>query len=156
MGTSLNSSLDALFGKMENYVSTKTVVGEPMKIDNTILLPLIDVSFGVGAGSVEEKDEKKGKDSGVGGLGAKITPSAVIAIQDGNIQLINVKNQDSLNKIIDMVPGVISKIDSFIKSRGSSKEKDTSKEKASKEKTEEFAKGYVKGYADEVESETEI
>jgi uncharacterized spore protein YtfJ len=147
MGTNLNNNFDALFGKMENYVSTKTVVGEPMKVDNTIFLPLIDVAFGVGAGSVEQKDEKKGKDCAAGGLGAKITPSAVIAITDGNVQLINVKNQDSLNKIIDMAPGVISRVEAFIKKRGSSKQDDAIKEKAKKA---------AKSYADEVESETEI
>ncbi len=118
MGTNLNGNLDALFGKMENYVSTKTVVGEPMKVEDTILLPLIDVFFGVGAGSTESKEEKEGRDAAAGGIGAKITPSAVIAINNGNVQLINVKSQDSINKIIDMVPGVISKVDSFIKNRG--------------------------------------
>lgn len=118
MGTNLNSSLDILFGKMNDYISTKTVVGEPMKIEGTTLLPLIDVCFGVGAGSNDKEAEKEThSNKGAGGLGAKITPSAVIAIHDGNVQLINIKNQDSINKIIDMVPGVISKVDSFIKSK---------------------------------------
>lgn len=139
MGTNLNSNLDSLFSKMENYVSTKTVVGEPMKIDNTTLLPLIDVSFGVGAGSIEQKSEKTGKDSGAGGLGARITPSAVIAIHDGNIQLINVKNQDSINKIIDMVPGVVSKVDSFIKNRNVNKETDQATKGAAKVAADAFA-----------------
>jgi len=117
METNLNSSFDILFGKMNDYISTKTVVGEPMKIEGTTLLPLIDVCFGVGAGSNDKEAEKETRSNGGGGLGAKITPSAVIAIHDGNVQLINIKNQDSINKIIDMVPGVISKVDSFIKSK---------------------------------------
>lgn len=139
MGTSLNSNLDSLFSKMENYVSTKTVVGEPMKIDDTILLPLIDVTFGVGAGSVEQTNEKTGKDSGVGGLGARITPSAVISIHNGNVQLINIKNQDSINKIIDMVPGVVSKVDAFIKNRSANKETDQTTKGAAKVAADAFA-----------------
>lgn len=134
MGANLSSSLDSLFSKMDNYVSTKTVVGEPMKVEGTILLPLIDVCFGVGAGSTEKKSDKAiESNNGAGGLGAKITPSAVIAIHDGNIQLINIKNQDSVNKIIDMVPGVISKVDSFIKSK-------TKEGQQAKEAADTFAK----------------
>ena len=56
------------------------------------------------------KTEKgENKDSGMGGLGAKITPSAILLIKDGTTQLINIKNQDSVNKLIDMVPELLTK-----------------------------------------------
>jgi uncharacterized spore protein YtfJ len=112
MGNSLNSNLDALFGKLENFITTKTVVGEPVFISNVILLPLVDVAFGVGAGAAanETEADKLKKDFGGGGLGAKITPAAVLVIQDGNVQLVNVKSQDNMNKLLDLVPGVLSKL----------------------------------------------
>lgn len=110
MSTSLNSNLEALFGKMEKFVSTKTVVGEPVHIDNVILVPLVDVSFGMGAGASQKQEEKNGGENAMGGLGAHITPSAVLVIVDGNVQLVNVKNTDSVNKLIDMVPGILSKL----------------------------------------------
>lgn len=48
--------VDALLKGMESVLSTKTVVGEATKIGDTIILPLVDVSFAVGAGaSVNEK-----------------------------------------------------------------------------------------------------
>lgn len=108
--SNLNSNLEALFSKMENFISTKTVVGEPTVIDGVIIVPLVDVAFGVGAGSTESTADKNSKDNSAGGLGAKISPSAIMVIQDGNVQLVNVKNQNSLNKLIDMVPGVVSKL----------------------------------------------
>lgn len=111
MGTALNNNLDALFGKFEGFVSTKTVVGEPTNIGGVIIVPLIEVSFGLAAGANENTPEEKKKQEGsVGGMGAKITPSAVLVIMNGAVQLVNVKNQDSLNKLIDMVPGVLSKL----------------------------------------------
>ena len=126
MSDSFNASLKTLFEKMENFVSTKTVVGEPSQVGDVIIVPLVDVSFGVAAGVSEgEKNENKDKkDITGGGLGAKITPSAVLVITNGNVQLVNVKNQDSLNKLIDMVPGVLSKINfgSFGKSKETSAE----------------------------------
>ena len=97
-----NSSLETLFTKMEGFVSSKTVVGEPINVGGMVILPLVDVTVGVGAGSGGEAGK------GGGGLGAKISPTAVIVIQNGTIQLIDVKNKDSVNKLIDMVPGVIS------------------------------------------------
>ena len=107
-----DSSIETVFAKMENFVSTKTVVGEAITVGNVVLLPLIDVSFGVGAGSGNaNRSDKPGNDSaGAVGLGAKITPSAVIVVTDGTVQLVNVKNQESVNKLIDMVPGILSKL----------------------------------------------
>jgi len=110
VSNSVSASLDALFGQMERFVSTKTVVGEPIYIGGVIILPLVDVTFGVGAGAGEKNNEKEGGSSGGGGLGAKVTPSAVLVVQDGSVQLVNVKNQDSVNKLIDMVPGIMSKL----------------------------------------------
>ena len=106
MSDSLNSSLDVLFGKMEDFISTKTIVGEAVTVGGVTLLPLIEVSVGVGAGT----NDGNGKESGVGGLGAKIVPSAVLVICNGNVQLVNVKNQDAINKLIDMVPSAASKL----------------------------------------------
>jgi len=106
MDNKFKSNLETLFGSLDSFISTKTVVGEPIHIGDVIMLPLIDVAFGVGAGGTESKDKDAGSKAG---LGAKITPSAVIVIKDGAVQLVNVKNQDALSKLIDMAPGVLAK-----------------------------------------------
>lgn len=128
METQLKNNLEILLQQLENFLTTKTVVGEPIHIDNTILVPLVDVSFGVGAGAVamsnminKTKDKEKSvggiSDTGAGGLGANITPTAVLVIQNGTTQLVNIKTQDSISKLIDMAPGLISKISSSFKSK---------------------------------------
>lgn len=43
------NTVEALFRGMDSFITTKTVVGEAIHIEDTILLPLVDVSFGVGA-----------------------------------------------------------------------------------------------------------
>lgn len=103
MGKDFNESVDVLFNKVEDLVSTKTVVGEAIVIGDLTLLPLIEVAVGVGAGAKENINA-------AGGVGAKITPSAVLAIQDGNIQMINMKSQDAVSKLIDMAPGIANKL----------------------------------------------
>ena len=105
------STVESLFKGMDNFITTKTVVGETMTLpDGTIILPLVDASFGVAAGAfVNGKDSKN---NGGGGMGGKIQPSAVIVIKDGNAKLVNVKNQDGITKILDMVPDLLERFKS--------------------------------------------
>ncbi|MCR4656147.1 MAG: GerW family sporulation protein [Lachnospiraceae bacterium] len=101
-----NDVVNSLLTGMDGFLSSKTVVGEPVKIGETIIVPFVDVSFGVGAGSF--RGEKK--DNGAGGLTGKITPSAVLVIANGTTRIVNIKNQDGLTKILDMVPDVVNNI----------------------------------------------
>ena len=102
---SLANTVEALFKGMDGIVSTKTVVGDAIKVDNVTILPLIDVSFGIGAGEFDGAKKEKGG----GGLGGKITPSSVLVIKDGNARLVNIKNQDTITKLLDMVPELLDK-----------------------------------------------
>ena len=114
MSNSASESIKMLFAKMEEFVSTKTVVGEPVTMGDVTLIPLVDVSFGMATGvtASKEKEDPKGKDKdgGAGGMGAKMTPSAVIVISNGSVQLVNIKNQESVNKVLDMIPGILEKL----------------------------------------------
>jgi len=103
---SFSETTESLFRGMENFLTTKTVVGDAVKFDDgTIILPLVDVSFGVAAGVFE--GEKK--NNGGGGMGGKIQPSSVLVIQNGVTKLVNVKNQDGITKVLDMVPDFVNK-----------------------------------------------
>ena len=74
------STVEALFKGMEHFVTTKTVVGEAVKVDeNTIIIPLVDVTCGMAAGSFAQS----AKTNGGGGMSAKMSPSAVLILQNG-------------------------------------------------------------------------
>lgn len=101
-----NSTVESLFKGMDNFISTKTVVGDAVRVDeSTIILPLVEVSFGVGAGAFAGDK----KNNAGGGMGGKISPSSVLVIQNGSSKLVNIKEQDSITKILDMVPDLINK-----------------------------------------------
>ena len=100
--------IESLMKGMNTVLSTKTVVGEATQIGDTIILPLVDVSFGVGAGA-SAGDKKNG---GGGGFSGKMTPSAVLVIKNGSTKLVNIKNQDGLTKVLDMVPDFVNKFTS--------------------------------------------
>lgn len=126
MADNFQSTVESLFKGMDSFITTKTVVGDAITVGDTIILPLVDVTFGVGA-SAKQEDRKN---NGGGGMGGKISPSAVLVIQNGTTKLVNVKNQDSVTKILDMVPDFVNK---FAAGRGSGKsspEKDPDVEQA--------------------------
>lgn len=99
------TTVEALFDGMDHFVSTKTVVGEAVKVDDAIILPLVDVTCGMAAGSFADN----AKNNGGGGMSAKMTPSAILVIQNGVTKLVNIKQQDAVTKVLDMVPDLINK-----------------------------------------------
>ncbi len=103
--TNFNQTVESLFKGMDSFITSKTVVGDAINIGNTIILPLVDVSFGVAAGAFSQDK----KNNGAGGMGGKIVPSAVLVIQDGNTKLVNIKNQDGITKVLDMIPDFVNK-----------------------------------------------
>ena len=100
-----NEVINSMMKGMNGFLSSKTVVGEPTSIGDTTIIPLVDVTFGVGAGA--SSNEKK--NGGGGGMSGKMTPSAVLVIKNDQVKLVNIKNQDSMTKILDMIPDFVDK-----------------------------------------------
>ncbi|MDD6102772.1 MAG: GerW family sporulation protein [Clostridiales bacterium] len=106
-----NEMLGGLFKGLNGYVDAKTVVGDPISLPNNVtLIPLVDVSFGVGGGAFN----KEVKNKAYGGLGGKLSANSVIIIQNDNIRLLNIKEQDALTKCVDLIPEIIKKIKNIV------------------------------------------
>lgn len=111
----LSTTVASMFEGMDKFMSSKTVVGDVVHIKDKIIVPLIDVSFGVGAGAWDKAE----KGSAAGGLGGKMSPAAVLVISDDGIKMVPVsRSQDVVSKLIDMVPDVVAKF------KGGSKDDD--------------------------------
>lgn len=106
MAENFNGTVEQLMSSLENFVSTKTIIGEPIQYKDIVVFPMADVSFGVAAGSFN----KEAKNNNTGGAGAKISPAAVLVIQNGVSKIVNIKDKDSLNKLIELIPDIISKL----------------------------------------------
>ena len=100
-----SSAVEALFHGMDHLVATKTVVGDAVRVDDAIILPLMDVTCGMAAGTFAENAKNKG----AGGMSAKMSPSAILVIQNGSTRLVNIKNQNTVNKMLDMVPDLVNR-----------------------------------------------
>ena len=141
---SFHTTVESLFKGMDSFITAKTVVGDAIHIGDTIILPLVDVSFGVAAGAFSQEK----KNNGAGGMGGKIMPSAVLVIQNGTTKLVNIKNQDGVTKILDMVPDFVnrftSKKDETTEEEQTVKETDADAKKAAASEMEQILKESVK------------
>ena len=120
-----NQTVGTLYKGMDAFLSTKSVVGEPIQVGDTTLIPLVDVNFGVGAGAF---GNAKGTNQAGGGMGGKMSPTAVVVIQDGQVRMMPIAEESTLTKILDMIPGVTAKIQDFLGKRN--KEADAAVEEA--------------------------
>ena len=99
------ASVRELLTGLDGFVSTRSVVGEPIRMGEATLIPLMDIQIGVGAGSYG------GKSAGsAGGLGATIKPSSMLLLQDGKVKLIRITNEETVMKVIDAIPEVLDRV----------------------------------------------
>lgn len=106
MAENINSTVEALLHGLEEYASTKTILGEPMHLNGLTILPIAEFSIGIAANAYN-KDEKN---NGTGGAGMKVNPSALLIIKNGVAKVVNLKDKDAGNKLIEMVPDILTKL----------------------------------------------
>jgi uncharacterized spore protein YtfJ len=84
---------DKAVGEIERMLNTKTVVGEPIKIEGTTLIPLVNVGFGFGAGGGEGTEGEKGSGHGGGtGGGGGVKPVALVILKDDTVRVEPIKS----------------------------------------------------------------
>ncbi len=118
----ITNVMNDAMNKIKELVDTNTVVGKPILTpDDTMLIPLSRVSFGFASGGTEYPLQAR---SGVGagsGAGVKVEPIGFLVIQNGSVRLMNVTPPASgtVDRIIDMAPQVMDRIDQFFDKRKS-------------------------------------
>lgn len=102
--------VDKLFGtavnEIERMLNTKTVVGEPIKVEGNTIIPLVSVGFGFGVGGGEGTEPKKGSGTGGGtGGGGGVKPVALIIINKDGVRVESIKGgaASAMEKIAETV-----------------------------------------------------
>ncbi len=101
------AAIEAMLKSIDACATAKTVVGDPITVNDTIILPLVDISIGAGAGAAV--NDGKSKVSEGGGMSAKISPTAALVIHNGTTRLISLKDQTAVMKAMDMVPDLVNR-----------------------------------------------
>jgi len=104
---------------VKNMLKVDTVVGEPIYTpDGITLVPISRISVGFGGGGVEFAPKKEGGRPYGGGnaTGVKIEPIGFLIVKDGSVRMVSVTPpaNTTVDRVIDLVPQVMARIDSFI------------------------------------------
>ena len=125
MNSNINQMLDSLMKNIDVISETKKVIGDVISMDDgTIIVPVSKVSMGFGGGGSDfGSADKPSSGGGIGG-GVKVTPEAFSVINNGNVRLIPMDGggPSPLNKAIDMIPGLIDKVNGYISARNAKRE----------------------------------
>lgn len=118
---------EAALSSLRSLVDVNTVIGDPITTpDGTVIIPVSKVSFGYGSGGSDLPTDRPNLFGGGTGGGVTILPIAFLVIRGGNVELLHMQTADNTaDRIVNTVPGVIDKIISAIPSK-----KDKAKEEA--------------------------
>lgn len=107
----VKENLDLIFDNLEKFLKTETIIGEPIVVGGVTLVPIISVTFGggTGCGTDHNSKEMNGIGSG-GGMGARISPDAILVIKKDEVTMLKVKEESNLDSLLNMLPDIVSKI----------------------------------------------
>jgi uncharacterized spore protein YtfJ len=113
--------LDALMKNLKDLISTKSIVGEPITVGKTTILPVMKVSLGFGAGGPGELL----KNAGGGGGGVSITPVGFLVVEEGRAMMITPQS-GRWDWIIESIPDLVERMAKVWKD--TTKKEDSTKE----------------------------
>jgi uncharacterized spore protein YtfJ len=98
----IDALIKAVLSELKVAINSKTVIGDPISVQNWTVIPVTKVSFGFGAGGGEGKKDSVGFGGGSGG-GATIEPTAFIAVSPNEVKLFSLKGKDTVwEKILNV------------------------------------------------------
>ena len=122
MNTAMNS--------IKDMIDVNTIIGEPIETNNNIIIiPISKVGVGFAAGGSEFKGEtvneysRKEKEEAIqyrlpfgggSGAGVSISPIAFLVVQQNNVKLLPVSHSSSIDRLLDYVPDLMEKINSYL------------------------------------------
>jgi uncharacterized spore protein YtfJ len=108
----IEALVETVLVKLREAAQTETVIGKPITVKNTTLVPVSRVSIGFGAGG--GKQERDGKGGECTGGGISIEPLAFVVIRDEKVELVSMKGEESaFAKVVDLIPDIVEKVKDF-------------------------------------------
>ncbi len=107
----IENMVKTTLSQIEKVLSSKTVVGEPITVGDTTLIPLLSVGFGFGAGGAGKSDAAAQPGGGTGGAGG-MKPIAVIVVDKDGVRIEPIKSSvaAAIEKLGEKVPDVVERI----------------------------------------------
>ena len=116
--------------KMRELVDVSTIIGDPIKVDGVTVIPVSKVTCGFASGG-SDFPSKSNADifGGGGGAGMTITPIAFIVVNNGEVSIKHIATSEgSTERIIGMVPDIVSQLTGIVEKLVNKKKDDDSDE----------------------------
>lgn len=130
----VESLMKTTMENIKNMIDVNTVVGDAVETtDGNVIVPVSKVSFAFIAGGGEypgtsEKEEGDGSSkypfAGGSGAGVTVQPIGFLATTNGQLKVIPVKYSSAVDRIVDMVPDLISNMENYLSKRKNSEEEE--------------------------------
>lgn len=98
--------------KIKDLVDVSTIIGEPIKISDTIqIIPVSKVTYGFASGGTDFPSKSNQElFGGGGGAGITISPVAFLVINNGSVSVKYINAAEgSVERVIGMVPDIVDK-----------------------------------------------
>lgn len=125
MANSIGDMMQAAMEKIRTMVRSDTVVGTPITTpDGAILIPVSRMSFGFASGGSDKGEQTKGSVWGGSGAAVKVDPIGFLMIKDGTARMVSIQPPafSTVDRVIDMVPEVMEKIEYYVDKYGKDRE----------------------------------
>ena len=125
-----NHPIDGLMStamqNIKEMVDVDTIVGAPVETpDGSVIIPISRVGFGFAAGGSEfgkKENEAEAMFGGGSGGGVSISPVAFMVVGQGQIKLLPIEQSGNpVDKILDMIPGIVDKVNEKINQKKAEK-----------------------------------
>ncbi len=131
-----NNTVGSLFEGLDKNFSTKQVIGDPVVVGETTIIPIIDLSVGMISGAFNgEKNSNS-----AGGIGVKARPQSVLVIRGDSVRLMDIGTRTGMDKLLDLLPDFVDMIKGKMGSGKADREEEKEAREACKEEIEERVK----------------
>ncbi len=122
----ISNLMKETMSKIKEMVDVNTIIGKPIvTTDGTTVIPVSKVSFAFGSGGGDYSTKKSAPEAplafgGGGGAGVTVAPVCFLIIgPDGaaNIIAINAQASNTIDRLVEMLPGAINRISGFMEGR---------------------------------------
>lgn len=157
---------------IQDMIDVDTIIGEPIETSNNIIIiPISKVGFGFAAGGSEFKGEtideysKKDKEEAIqyrlpfgggSGAGVSISPIAFLVVQQNSVKLLPVNHSSAVDKLLDYVPDLIEKMNSYLNKSMQNKKEEKKEEMKKAERERREAKETIDNLAETVQNISKI
>ena len=120
---SIQSIMATTLETIKNAIDSNTIIGNPIKADKSVIVPIskVTIGFGIGGGeysknSIKCKDVDNTNFAGGSGGAITISPVAFVVVEKGETRLISMEdNVNLVDNIMTITPKLIDKLQRIIR-----------------------------------------